>query len=121
MEYIPQDIRGYFKHGVLIDNFINEDIPQNDARLYLGSAGLKDDMVKSAITDLSYGELMRSALVMVILKRADFIFMDEPTNHLDIESLEILDELLRNFPGGYLAISHDRHFLAANAERVIKF
>jgi len=38
--------------------------------------------------------------------------MDEPTSHLDIESIEVLEKILTDFPGGYLIISHDRTFVA---------
>lgn len=64
---------------------------------------------------------MRAAIVSAILAKAEFLFLDEPTNHLDIESLEVLDQLLEDFPGGMLFISHDRQFIAKNARTILLF
>ncbi|MDD3628043.1 MAG: ATP-binding cassette domain-containing protein, partial [bacterium] len=69
------------------------------------------------IGSMSGGEKKRLAIAIVLLDNPEFLILDEPTNHLDIESLDILDNLLDEFPGGFLFISHDRHFIAKHAER----
>jgi ATP-binding cassette subfamily F protein 3 len=51
-----------------------------------------------------------------LLLRAEFLFLDEPTSHLDIESIEVLEQLLGQFRGGMLVISHDRAFVENVAE-----
>jgi len=116
--YIPQNIRNYFKKEILLDNLMIYNIEQYIVRQYLGAAKLRRDKVLQPVSTLSYGELMRSAIVSAILAKAEFLFMDEPTNHLDIESLEVLDDLLISFPGGMLFISHDRSFIAKNASQI---
>jgi ATPase subunit of ABC transporter with duplicated ATPase domains len=70
------------------------------------------------IIDLSRGELMKSALVKLILSQSEFVFMDEPTNHLDVETLEVLQDLIEQFPGGMFFISHDRRFVSQNSELI---
>ncbi len=54
---------------------------------------------------------MRAAIVNCILKRTAFLFLDEPTTHLDIESIEMLEQILGGYAGGFLSISHDRAFV----------
>ncbi|MCK5598707.1 ABC-F family ATP-binding cassette domain-containing protein [bacterium] len=117
--FIPQDIQDFYPSGPMLGIFEELDLPETQIRTYLGCAKLDSEVIFRSKSELSYGELMRIALVKCILSRADFLFLDEPTNHLDIESLEILDELLCEFPGGFLAVSHDRHFLARNFDEVI--
>ena len=79
---------------------------------------LRGDKVNQSVRSLSSGELMRAALVNCILERAEFLLLDEPTSHLDIESIVVLEQLLAQFRGGFLMISHDRSFVAHTAERL---
>lgn len=118
--YIPQDIRRFFGHEILIDNFFRDDLDETRIRMFLGSAKIRGNKVFQRTTTLSYGELMKSAIVKTILDKSEFLFLDEPTNHLDLESLEVIDYLLNQFPGGFLFISHDRYFIASHSDRLIK-
>ncbi len=116
--YIPQTVSELFTYEILIDNFGFEDTDETTVRQFLGAAKLRRETVMRKISELSRGELMRAAIVKAILSKVEFLFMDEPTNHLDIESLEVLDELLENFPGGFFFISHDRSFIANNSDEI---
>lgn len=118
--YLPQNIREYFKKRILLDNFMNYGINESKVRQYLGAAGLRRNRVLSKVSILSFGEVMRAAIVSAILLKAEFLFLDEPTNHLDIESLEILDSLFSEYPGGLLFISHDRHFISSHGEKLYR-
>lgn len=120
-EYIPQDVRTFFRAGNLLDNLRVSDIDELQLRQALGAAGFRKDKVLQKIDSLSYGELMRAAILKSMLRETEFLFLDEPTNHLDIESLELLDEILKKFPGGFLAISHDRHFIATHGNKLYSF
>ncbi|MFH1583957.1 MAG: ATP-binding cassette domain-containing protein [Actinomycetota bacterium] len=114
--YIPQNIRNYFKKEILLDNLMGYELEESVVRQFLGAAKLRREKVLQPISTLSEGELMRAAIVSTILTKAEFLFLDEPTNHLDIESLEVLDQLLDEFPGGMLFVSHDRYFITKHAQ-----
>ncbi len=73
------------------------------------------------INKLSGGERARVQLVKLILKPVNFLILDEPTNHLDIESREALENALASYDGTILAVSHDRYFINALAERIVNF
>ena len=60
---------------------------------------------------LSGGELRRAALARALVTSPDILLLDEPTNHLDLPTIELLEAMLHRFPGGWLAVSHDRTFL----------
>ncbi len=65
----------------------------------------------SPIKSLSGGERNRLMLARLFARPANVLVMDEPTNDLDIETLELLEELVADFPGTVLLVSHDRAFL----------
>ncbi|MEW8507514.1 MAG: ATP-binding cassette domain-containing protein [Candidatus Thiodiazotropha sp.] len=66
---------------------------------------------RSPVKALSGGERNRLLLAKLFTKPANVLVLDEPTNDLDVETLELLEELLANYPGTLLLVSHDREFL----------
>jgi ATP-binding cassette subfamily F protein 3 len=76
-----------------------------------------DDVVKQ-IGDLSGGEQCRVALAKLTLAQPNFLVLDEPTNQLDIPSQEIIEDVLREFIGTILFVSHDRYLIDALATQV---
>ncbi len=73
-----------------------------------------------AVTTLSGGEKSRLQLARLVSNDVNFLMLDEPTNHLDIEACEQLEDMLQEFEGTLLVISHDRYFLDKLVERVVE-
>ena len=69
-----------------------------------------DDFGRS-LSLLSGGQKTRALLARLLLEEPDLLVLDEPTNHLDIQAVEWLEGYLKGFPGGVLAVSHDRYFM----------
>ncbi len=78
---------------------------------YLQDFLFTPDRAKSPVKSLSGGERNRLLLARLFIKPTNFMVFDEPTNDLDAETLELLEELLVDFQGTLLLISHDRAFL----------
>jgi ATP-binding cassette subfamily F protein 3 len=81
------------------------------ARTYLGRFLFTGDDVYKQISALSGGERSRLALAVLLLEQANFLILDEPTNHLDIMARESLEQMLSEFDGTILFVSHDRYFM----------
>jgi len=88
------------------------------ARTFLGRFLFEEDDVFKQVTVLSGGERSRLALAVLTLQRANFLILDEPTNHLDIIAREALEEVLDEYDGTILFVSHDRAFVDALATQV---
>ncbi|WP_238904320.1 ribosomal protection-like ABC-F family protein [Clostridium sp. YIM B02506] len=71
----------------------------------------KDSFLDRSFDLLSGGEKTTVVLGKILLENPDILLLDEPTNHLDMESLEWLEEYLRNYKGTVIIVSHDRYFL----------
>ncbi len=92
-----------------------KDLPLGEARNFLARFLFRGDDVFKPISALSGGERGRTALAKLTLQGANFLLLDEPTNHLDISSQEILEQVLLDFEGTILFVSHDRYFIDAIA------
>lgn len=77
----------------------------------LTGLGFLEDEFDLCVDKLSGGQKTRVALGKILLSDANLLLLDEPTNHLDIESVEWLEDFLRNYSGAFIVISHDRYFL----------
>jgi len=93
-------------------------LDQTEVRGALGMFLFSGDDVLMPISTLSGGEKGRVALTKLMLHQDNLLLLDEPTNHLDMDSREVLEQALEEFPGTILAISHDRYFINRFANRV---
>jgi ATP-binding cassette subfamily F protein 3 len=88
-----------------------KNLPLGEARSFLARFLFSGDDVFKLIAELSGGEQSRVALARLVLERANFLLLDEPTNHLDIPSQEILEEVLDDFAGTIILVTHDRYLV----------
>jgi ATP-binding cassette subfamily F protein 3 len=91
---------------------------EGDMRYFLAQFLFTDDDVFKPISGLSGGERARLALAILSLQGANFLVLDEPTNHLDIATQEVLEQVLGQFDGTILMVSHDRYLIDKLAEQV---
>ena len=111
-------LRGHLDpEGTLIDNicggqeFIEINGKRKHAIGYLGDFLFSPDRVRAPTKVLSGGERNRAILAKLFTQPANLLVLDEPTNDLDIETLELLEEVLLEFKGTVLLVSHDRDFM----------
>ena len=78
---------------------------------YLKDFLFTPDQAKSPIATLSGGERNRLLLAKILARRSDLLVLDEPTNDLDMDTLDLLQEMLADYPGTLILVSHDRDFL----------
>ena len=111
-------LRGHLDpNGTLIDNicggqeFIEIDGKKRHAIGYLGDFLFSPDRVRAPTKVLSGGERNRAILAKLFTQPANLLVLDEPTNDLDIETLELLEEVLLEFSGTVVLVSHDRDFM----------
>ncbi len=90
-------------------------------RNLLGCFLFRGDDVYKQVGVLSGGERSRVALVCMLLRPANFLILDEPTNHLDIQSQQVLQQALLDYPGSYCIVSHNRNFLDPIVTKVLEF
>lgn len=78
---------------------------------YLSDFLFSPQRANSPVSSLSGGERNRLLLARLLARPANVLVLDEPTNDLDIDTIELLEELLQNYPGTVFLVSHDRQFL----------
>ena len=93
-------------------------LSEDAARSFLARFLFTGDDVFKPIHALSGGERSRVALAKLTLQGSNFLVLDEPTNHLDLQSRQFLEEILSEFEGTLLFVSHDRYFVDSLATKV---
>ncbi|MED4284585.1 ABC-F family ATP-binding cassette domain-containing protein [Priestia megaterium] len=92
--------------------------PEKEIRTALGNFLFSGDDVLKIVSTLSGGEKARLALAKLMLQKANFLILDEPTNHLDLDSKQVLENALIDYPGALLFVSHDRYFINRIANKI---
>ena len=117
--YLAQAQAGLDPDETVLDSILDvQNLPISQARSFLGQFLFSGDDVFRTIGTLSGGQRSRVALARLTLQGANFLLLDEPTNHLDLDTQEILESVLRQFPGTILLVTHDRYLVQALATHI---
>ncbi|MGN0659071.1 MAG: ribosomal protection-like ABC-F family protein [Emergencia sp.] len=121
---------GYYDQGQLLlnDSATVMDEVHDSYRLYkdaeirsiLGRFLFRNEQVFQQVGSLSGGEKARLSLLKLMMSGANVLLLDEPTNHLDIESKEVFEDALLEYPGTVIVVSHDRYFLNKIPTRILE-
>ncbi|MGE4548969.1 MAG: ribosomal protection-like ABC-F family protein [Intestinibacillus sp.] len=119
---------GYFSQGhetldaaktVLENARAQSDLPEHVVRTILANLYLGEREIGKPVSVLSGGERAKVMLARLLAARVHLLVLDEPTNHLDLYTLEALEELLRQWQGTLLVVTHDRTLTAQIADRLV--
>ena len=117
--YYSQTHAGLYAGRSIIDEIRQVSaLSEEGARTFLGRFLFSGDDVFKPIGSLSGGERSRVALAKLTLQGSNLLILDEPTNHLDLQSRQFLEEVLGEFEGTLLFVSHDRYFIDSLATKV---
>ncbi|MBP9992953.1 MAG: ABC-F family ATP-binding cassette domain-containing protein [Bacteroidales bacterium] len=94
--------------------------PLQSAQKTLLGLGFRKNEFDRPTETFSQGWNMRIELAKILLRKPEVLLLDEPTNHLDIESIQWLEDYIRNYNGALVLISHDRRFLDNCTERTVE-
>jgi len=86
----------------------------------LAGLGFEPEDADRPLSSFSGGWLMRVELAKLLLSQPEVLLLDEPTNHLDLPSIQFFENILQQFPGAVLVVSHDRMFLNRHVNRIVE-
>jgi ATPase subunit of ABC transporter with duplicated ATPase domains len=121
--YFPQDHAREVKGKMNLLEWLGEvdcTLTQGQLREILAKVLFSGDAVKQSIETLSGGETARLILAKMMLQNPNILIFDEPTNHLDMEAIEELSQALEQFNETIIFVSHNRHFVARVANRILE-
>lgn len=121
--YFDQQMAQYSSCDTVLEDFLKAFPGMTDfeARSALGAFLFSGEEVFKTVDMLSGGERVRLALCKIFKRRPNFLILDEPTNHMDIVGKETLEEMLMNFSGTVLFVSHDRYFIGKISDSLLVF
>ncbi|MFO7815832.1 MAG: ABC-F type ribosomal protection protein [Halanaerobiales bacterium] len=112
MGYYRQEIDKFEPEDDLVTALVKScSMKISEARNALGAFLFTDQEVFKKVKNLSGGEKSRLRLLELMNGNYNFLLLDEPTNHLDLPSREVLEDVLKDYPGTVLVVSHDRYFI----------
>ncbi len=123
MGYFDQQLAHYSTSRTVLDDFLSVFPDMNDfeARSALGAFLFSGEDVFKTVNMLSGGERVRLALCKLFKSKPNFLLLDEPTNHMDIVGKETLEDMLLEYEGTLLFVSHDRYFVKKLADKLLVF
>ncbi|WP_054958702.1 ribosomal protection-like ABC-F family protein [Paenibacillus dakarensis] len=118
--YFSQELDGLDLNVTLLDSLLAlPDMTQSRARTLLGCFLFSRDDVFKKIGDLSMGEKCRAAFLKLYFSGAHLLVLDEPTNYLDVDTREVIEQVLVDYPGAIALVSHDRYLVRKLANRLL--
>ena len=123
MGYFDQNLAMQDSNNTVIEEFRNylPELSYEQARSALGSFLFKGEDVDKKISVLSGGEKVRLQLCKILYNKPNVLILDEPTNHMDIIGKEHLEDILKEYTGTLLFVSHDRYFVKKIANELLVF
>ena len=119
--YFAQDTSDLDLEATVLENMMNvAEMEPVQARTHLGRFLFTGDDVFKPVRMLSGGEKNKLVLAQLTMLKPNLLVLDEPTNHLDIESRQALGEMLQNYDGTLLLVSHDRYLLDQVSNRTLE-
>ncbi|MFD1467180.1 ABC-F family ATP-binding cassette domain-containing protein [Hymenobacter caeli] len=122
--YFPKENNGFFQSGEmnLVDWLRQYSVEKDESfvRGWLGRMLFSGEESQKKSNVLSGGEKVRCMLSKMMLESGNVLVLDDPTNHLDLESIQALNNALRDYPGAMLFASHDLQFIDTVANRIIE-
>lgn len=122
-EYFDQQMDFLDSDSIILDDFSREfpDLGTTKIRQKLGMFLFSGEDVFKEIRVLSGGEKVRLQLCKILTKEANLLLLDEPTNHMDIVGKESLENILKEYKGSLILVSHDRYFVNKIADSILAF
>ncbi len=118
--YFKQDFSHLNESKTILENVMAESTrPEHEVRTILARLLIARDDVFKKVGVLSGGEKVKVSLARILVSDANFLILDEPTNYLDVFSMEALEQVLCDYSGTLLLISHDRKFIENISERLL--
>ena len=121
--YYNQDCINYISQNTVIDEFWTcfPKLTQNEVRSFLGMFLFSGDAVYKKIEQLSGGEKARLQLAKIMRKKPNVLILDEPTNHMDLLGREALENILKEYIGTIICVTHDRYFASKISDSLLIF
>lgn len=121
--YFDQQMLGLNNEKTIFDDFYDEfpDLTVTEIRNSLAEFMFSGEDVFKQIKMLSGGEKVRLSLSKILKKGPNLLILDEPTNHMDIIGKESLENMLQNYTGTLIFVSHDRFFVNKIADSILSF
>jgi pleuromutilin/lincosamide/streptogramin A transport system ATP-binding/permease protein len=120
--YFAQNIELLDLEKTILEN-VKEKSKQKETliRTVLARLGFEQEDVHKKVSVLSGGERVKVSLAKLFVSDCNTLILDEPTNFLDVYALEALEDLLKEYEGTILFVSHDRQFISAIATKILAF
>lgn len=109
--YMPQDYDNILKGDISAVSFLSEVTTDKTARTILASLQFTRDEMEHRVIELSGGQKAKLFLAHMVLAKNQVIILDEPTRHFSPTSQPIIRQLLRDYPGCIISVSHDQNFI----------